>query len=128
MTNTAQQTETHKAMFLDLIAMLSATTMQQMGKTINPMTGKTELNLDAAQATIDLLEMIEAKSRGNLDRDEERFIKTALTTLRMNYVETKASTPSPTPAPTPPSAEPPPPNSPTPSEETKEPKFHKTYG
>jgi polyhydroxyalkanoate synthesis regulator phasin len=113
----AQQKNIHKAMFLDLIAMLSTTTMQQMGKIINPMTGKTEINLEAAQATIDMLEMLEAKSRGNLDREEERFIKTSLTSLQMNYVETKAATPAPAPTP-----------APTPAEETKEPKFHKTYG
>jgi len=123
MTSASRQNETHKAMFVDLVAMLSATTMQQMGKTINPMTGKTELNLEAAQATIDLLEMIEAKSRGNLDRDEERFIKTSLTTLQMNYVETKAATPAQPPPPetTPPPATPP-------GDEGKEPRFHKTYG
>lgn len=116
-------------MFMDFVAMLSATTMQQMGKLINPMTGKIEINLEAAQATIDMLEMIEAKSRGNLDRDEERLIKTSLTTLRMNYVETKAAPPPATPQP----AETAPPDKSTPvaappAEDTKEPRFHKTYG
>jgi len=124
MTNTSQQIETHKAMFLDLVAMLSATTMQQMGKIINPMTGKIELNLEAAQATIDMLEMIESKSRGNLDRDEERFLKNSLTTLRMNYVETKAATPTTTSPP----AETAPPSAPPTTGEAKEPRFHKTYG
>ena len=126
MTNIPQTNDTHKAMFLDLIAMLSATTMQQMGKLINPMTGKTEVNMEAAQATIDMLEMIEAKSRGNLDREEERFLKTSLTTLRMNFVETKTATPATPPPSTP--AEPTPPGTTSPADESKEPKFHKTYG
>lgn len=126
MPNTSQPNDTHKAMFLDLIAMLSATTMQQMGKLINPMTGKTEVNMEAAQATIDMLEMLEAKSRGNLDRDEERFLKTSLTTLRMNYVETKSATPA-TPPPATPVA-PTPADATPPADESKEPRFHKTYG
>ena len=111
----------HKAMFMQLVIMLSSSAMQHLGKIINPMTGKTELNLEAAQATIDMVEMIEAKTKGNLDRDEERLLKNTLTTLRMNYVETastapaKAETPAATQE-TPPAGEPP-----------KDPKFHKTY-
>jgi hypothetical protein len=83
--------EMHKAMFMQLVIMLSSSAMQHLGKIINPMTGKTELNLDAAQATIDMVEMIEAKTKGNLDRDEERLLKTTLTSLKMNYVETASS-------------------------------------
>jgi hypothetical protein len=81
----------HKAMFMQLVIMLSSSAMQHLGKIINPMTGKTELNLEAAQATIDMVEMIEAKTKGNLDRDEERLLKNTLTTLKLNYVETAAT-------------------------------------
>lgn len=120
MTAPSPRDDTHKAMFMDLVAMLSATTMQQMGKIINPLSGKTELNLDAAQATIDLLEAIEAKTQGNLDREEDRFLKNTLTTLRMNFVETRAK-PAPPPASSPPSPT-------TADGATKEPRFHKSYG
>jgi hypothetical protein len=85
--------EMHKAMFMQLVIMLSSSAMQHLGKIINPMTGKTELNLDAAQATIDMVEMIEAKTKGNLGRDEERLLKTTLTSLKMNYVETASTKP-----------------------------------
>lgn len=87
----------NKAMFMELILMLSSSAMQQLGKIINPMTGKTELNLEAAQSTIDLVEMLEVKTKGNLDRDEDRLIKNTLTALRMNYVETAAAKPAPPP-------------------------------
>jgi len=83
--------EMHKAMFMQLVIMLSSSAMQHLGKIINPMTGKTELNLEAAQATIDMVEMIEAKTKGNLDRDEERLLKNTITTLKLNYVETAAA-------------------------------------
>jgi hypothetical protein len=116
--------EMHKAMFMQLVIMLSSSAMQHLGKIINPMTGKTELNLEAAQATIDMVDMIETKTRGNLDRDEERMIKNTLTTLRMNYVETAASPAAKAAAavPTPESAK-----VEGGSQETQEPKFHKTY-
>lgn len=110
----------NKALFMELVLMLSSSVMQQLGKIINPMTGKTELNLDAAQSTIALLEMIEAKTRGNLDRDEERLIKNTLTTLKLNYVETSSAPPAPAPKPAEAAAEPK-------ADEPKEPKFHKAY-
>lgn len=116
--------EMHKAMFMQLVIMLSSSAMQHLGKIINPMTGKTELNLEAAQATIDMVDMIETKTRGNLDRDEDRMIKNTLTTLRMNYVETAASPAAKasagTPAPESVKVE-------GGSQETQEPKFHKAY-
>jgi hypothetical protein len=119
--------ETHKAFFIELILMLSSSAMQQLGKIINPLSGKAELNLEAAQATIDMVEMLEAKTRGNLDRDETRLLTNTLTSLRMNYVETAAQPPkdskpeakAESPAPAAKTEAPPP---------EKDPKFHKTYG
>jgi len=118
--------EMHKALFMQLVIMLSSSAMQYLGKIINPMTGKTELNLEAAQATIDMVEMIEAKTRGNLDRDEDRMLKNTLTTLRMNYVETAESAPAkpePEAAPATPAGD----KGPDGAKDDKEPKFHKTY-
>jgi len=115
--------EMHKAMFMQLVIMLSSSAMQYLGKIINPMTGKTELNLEAAQATIDMVEMIEAKTKGNLDRDEERMLKNTLTTLRMNYVETAATPPPKVTAETPPAPE----KDASGKIDGPEPKFHKTY-
>lgn len=116
-------TDMHKAMFMELVIMLSSSAMQHLGKIINPMTGKTELNLDAAQATIDMVEMIEVKTKGNLDRDEDRLIKNTLTSLRMNYVETAAAAPAKDKK----TAEPTPEVKPEANQDEKEPKFHKTY-
>jgi len=127
--------DTHKALFLQLIIMLAGSVMQQLGKIISPLTGKTELNLEAAQATIDLLEMLQAKTKGNLDKEEERMLRSTLATLQMNYVETAQSAPA---AAEPPKQEAersaqggdagPPPSAGTgkpPDEEG--PRFHKTY-
>ena len=113
----------NKAIFMELVLMLSSSVMQQLGKIINPMTGKTELNLEAAQSTISLLEMIEVKTKGNLDRDEERLIKNTLTSLKMNYVETASSAPAQAEKPGEPATE----AKPDEPKDAKEPKFHKTY-
>lgn len=89
--------EMNKALFTHLIMSLATSAMQHLGKLVNPMTNKTEVNLDAAQSTIDVIEMLAAKTKGNLDNDESRFLTQTLTALRLNYVET-AGAPAPTPA------------------------------
>ena len=68
--------------------------MQQLGKLVNPMTNKTELNLEGARMTIDMLEMMQAKSKGNLDEEQEKMMKEILSTVQMNYVETSENPPS----------------------------------
>jgi len=90
MTEKNSNTDTNKMLFVHLVTMLSMSAMQQMGKIINPMTGKTEMNLEAAQATIDMLDMLAAKTRNNLDADEERLMKDTLSALKMNFVETSS--------------------------------------
>ena len=81
-------------LFTNLIMMLSTSTMQNLGKLVNPMTNKPELNLEIAQLTIDMLEMLRNKTKGNLDKDEEKFLGGVLSSLQMNYVETEKSAPA----------------------------------
>ena len=61
--------------------------MIALGKLLNPVTRKIEVNLEAARDTIDTLEALEARTRGNLESDEAPVLKQALTDLRLNYVE-----------------------------------------
>ena len=75
------------ALFLQLVLGLSQGGMIALGKLMNPMSRKIEVNLDAARDTIDTLEAIEARTRGNLEPDEARVLRQALTDLRLNYVE-----------------------------------------
>lgn len=129
MSDAPDSAEMNKALFMELVLMLSSSAMQQLGKLVNPLTGKAETHLEAAQATIDMLAMIEAKTRGNLDKDEARFLRTTLSTLQMNYVETAQAAPTAPSTPaepaTPAGGEAPAPAS---DEPKKDPKFHKTYG
>ncbi len=86
-----------KTLFLHLIMMMSASAMQNMGKTVNPLTGKPNVDLDGAAFAIDMLAMIEARTAGNRSPDEDRLLKTQLATLRLNFVETTADQTSKTP-------------------------------
>jgi hypothetical protein len=56
-------------------------------------------DLDLARHTIDLMAMLQEKTRGNLSLDEQRLIENSLTLLRFRYVqvadEAKKSTPPP---------------------------------
>jgi hypothetical protein len=60
----------------------------------NPETGERVQNLDAARMFIDQLEMLEFKTKGNLDKREDQLLKQSLTTLRMAFVEAVESAPS----------------------------------
>lgn len=115
--------EQHKILFLQLVAMLTTSAMQQMGKLVNPATGQTEIHLDAAETSIDLLGMLQAKTKGHLDDDEQRALADSLHTLRLNYWETcqaqAQSTSQPRTSPQETTAD---------STEEKRPKFQKKYG
>jgi hypothetical protein len=58
-----------------------------LGDAPNPADGQREMNLPMARQTIDLLAMLQDKTRGNLDGDEERVLAQALYDLRTRYVE-----------------------------------------
>lgn len=73
--------------FLSLIFSLQAATLQQLGKLVNPQSGELERDLGAARQTIDLLESLAHKTRGNLSREEERALQDILTQLRLNFVD-----------------------------------------
>ncbi len=73
--------------FVNLVISLSQAAMQQLGKIANPLTGKVERNLDQAKLTIDMLEMLKEKTKGNLTKEEEKMIKEILANLQLNYVD-----------------------------------------
>lgn len=75
------------ALLIQLIVSFQSAAMLQMGKIMNPITGKVERDLDAAKQTIDLLAMLQRKTAGNLTDDEERYLNHVLYELRMNYVD-----------------------------------------
>ena len=73
--------------FIQLVLMFQTAAMQQMGKLQNPMTQKIERDLEQARFSIDMLEMIQNKTKNNLSENEKKFIEHTLFELRMNYVD-----------------------------------------
>lgn len=74
-------------MFSQLVISLQMGAMQQMGKIASPITGKVERDLQMAKASIDMLSMLEAKTKGNLSDEESKLLKHVLYELRMNFVD-----------------------------------------
>jgi hypothetical protein len=81
--------------FLELVSLFGSQAMVALGKLANPMTGKSEKNLDAAKMFIDLLELLERKTRGNLTPEETRVLTGTLTDLRLMFVEESKAAPEP---------------------------------
>jgi hypothetical protein len=73
--------------FIQLVLMFQTTAFQQMGKLENPITKKVERDLDQAKFSIDMLEMIQQKTKNNLSENEKQFLDHILFELRMNYVD-----------------------------------------
>jgi hypothetical protein len=73
--------------FLQLVAMFQLAATQQMGKLPSPVSGEIERDLGQAKLSIDMLEMIERKTRGSRTAEENQFLEKVLFELRMNYVD-----------------------------------------
>ena len=82
--------EKNTSLLFSLIMTFQAAAMQQMGKLKNPISDKIERDLQQAQLSIDILDMLEEKTKGNLSDDESRFIKAVLQELKLNYVDESA--------------------------------------
>jgi hypothetical protein len=75
------------SLFFSLIMTFQTAAMQQMGKLKNPISDKIERDLQQAQLSIDILDMLEEKTRGNVSDDESRFLKGILQEVKLNYVD-----------------------------------------
>src|ERR1039457_3165151 len=86
--------ETRSALFAHLVMQQSSMAMMLMGRTAHPETGQVVRDLEAAKFFIDLLEMLEFKTKGNLGQEEAALLRQSLMSLRMAFVESVDS-PSP---------------------------------
>jgi hypothetical protein len=87
MSDAPDRQDMDRALFINLIVMLGTSAMQQLGKTSSPGAKPDEVHLEGAQMSIDMLDMLEAKTKGNLADDEKRILADTLTSLRLSYVE-----------------------------------------
>lgn len=72
--------------FTTFVFSLGSSALMHMGDAPDPDTGATGRNLPLAQETIDLLALLQAKTRGNLTPEEDRFLGALLYDLRMRFV------------------------------------------
>jgi hypothetical protein len=77
--------------FATFVLSLSHSALVALGDAPNPETGQVDQSLPLARQTIDLIAMLEDKTKGNLTGDEERLIAQILYDLRMRYVELSKS-------------------------------------
>jgi hypothetical protein len=57
-----------------------------LGEVPNPYTNKKEEDVDAARHTIDILSMLEEKTKGNLSKEEQQLLESVLYELRMKFM------------------------------------------
>ena len=72
--------------FALLVATFGSQAMVALGQAPNPLDGKTEVRLDLAKHAIDMLAILEQKTKGNLAADETAMLEGVLHQLRMAYV------------------------------------------
>jgi hypothetical protein len=77
----------HNILFMQLIIQNQQIAMMSMGKIKNPVTDRIERNLEHAKIYIDTLDMLLAKTKGNLSDYEEKFLIETLKDLKLNYVD-----------------------------------------
>lgn len=75
--------------FSTFIISLYSSALVQLGEIPDPATGARTKDLCIAKQTIDMIAMLEKKTAGNLDTQEDQLIKNLLHELRMTYVRVK---------------------------------------
>ncbi len=73
--------------FVTFVLSLYHSARMHMGDAPAPEGGSTRVELPLARQTIDLIGLVQDKTRGNLTGEEERIVEQALYDLRMRYVE-----------------------------------------
>jgi Domain of unknown function (DUF1844) len=79
--------------FASFVVGLSTEALALMGEMPHPATGERMHDLVGAQQLIDIIAMLQDKTRGNLSHDEGALIDAILFDLRMKYVEKARPTP-----------------------------------
>ena len=83
------ETQLPEINFVTFVLSLNASALVNLGLVEVPVTKAKVKNLPLAKQTIDILGMLQEKTRGNLTADEENLIKHVLYELRMIYVKEK---------------------------------------
>jgi len=77
--------------FIAFVITLANAALMHLGLVRNPDTDEANKDLPAARQTIDLIALLQEKTRGNLTPEEKQVIEETLFQLRMAYVEASKS-------------------------------------
>ena len=81
--------------FVGFVVSLARTAAVHFGDVADPFSGsKTAANLVAAQQMIDILALLDEKTRGNLRAEERQLLDRVLTELRARHVEIRSGSPA----------------------------------
>ena len=72
--------------FSTFIFSLNSSALVHLGELSDPSTNAKSVNLPVAKQTIDIIAMLDEKTKGNLTGDEEKLLKNILHDLRMKYI------------------------------------------
>jgi len=84
---TTEQAEQPQPEFAVLVSSLATQAFIGLGVMEHPITKKKEVDLTSAKFSIDLIQMLTAKTKGNLTDLEKRYLETILYDLRMKFVD-----------------------------------------
>lgn len=76
-----------EASFSTLIMSIGSSASMSLGLSPDPATGKTTVNKDVARFNIDLLTVLEEKTKNNLSTEESSFLKLIISDLQMKFIE-----------------------------------------
>ena len=74
-------------LFMYLVRTFQSSAWIALGKMENPMTDKTEVNIEQASYYVKLLEMIQEKTKGNLTDFEEQMLINTVSELKLNLID-----------------------------------------
>jgi hypothetical protein len=91
----SDQPESSAISFAAFVLSLAHTAAVHFGDVDDPVTGvRGEPNLPAAQQMIEILSLLEVKTRGNLTAEERQLLEQILYELRLRFVDASAGTPA----------------------------------
>jgi len=77
--------------FTTIVSMLATQAMISLGTLPNPINGKAETNLSQAKHAIDLIEVLEGKTKGNRTPQEDDMLENLLHEARMAFVAVQSA-------------------------------------
>lgn len=78
-------------LFLYLVGTFHSSAKIALGKTENPMTKSTDINVEQATFYVDLLDLIQEKTKENLSDYEEQMLINTISELKLDLINEKNS-------------------------------------